>query len=65
MGIAPVIAVVVLKDGWSESMRLTPFGKALLELLRNEGLKSGNAAIRTRSQEVIDALMQIEELEKE
>ena len=40
--------------------RLTPFGHSLLELLRSEGIKSSNESIRTTSQQVVDALTQLE-----
>jgi len=46
-----------------ENPRLTPFGKSLLELLRSEGVASDNETIRTTSQNVVDALAKIEELE--
>ena len=49
---------------WLTAPRLTPFGHSLLELLRSEGVVSSNELIRTTSQEVVDALAQIEELEE-
>ena len=45
--------------------QLTVFGRNLLALLREEGVKSDNAAIRTTSQQVVDALTQIEALGEE
>ena len=45
--------------------RLTPFGHSLLALLRSEGVVSSNELIRTTSQQVVDALVQIEELEEQ
>ena len=46
-----------------ENPRLTPFGHSLLALLQEEGLRSENELIRTTSQQVVDALTQIAELE--
>ena len=38
---------------------LSPFGRSLLELLRDEGIKSDDVAIRAASQKVVEALTQI------
>jgi len=48
-----------------QHQHLTPFGQSLLDLLRSEGIRSSNETIRTTSQQVVDALTQIAELEKE
>jgi len=48
-----------------DTPQLTVFGRSLLALLREEGIKSDNAAIRTTSQQVVDALTQIEALGEE
>jgi len=44
-----------------ENPVLTPFGRSLLALLREEGVKSDIESIRTTSQKVVDALTQIGE----
>ena len=48
--------------GFLENPKLTAFGRSLLDLLRDEGLKSKNETIRTTSQQVVDALAKIAEL---
>ena len=57
------VPVVNNRATWLENPRLTPFGQSLLDLLRSEGVRSSNEAIRTTSQQVVDALTQIAELE--
>ena len=44
-------------------LRLNSFGHSLLALLRSEGVASSNELIRTTSQQVVDALVQIAEVE--
>jgi len=49
---------------WMVAPQLTPFGQSLLDLLRSVGVRSSNEEIRTTSQQVVDALTQIAELER-
>jgi len=53
----------ILQQARTPFQRLTPFGHSLLALLRSEGVVSSNELIRTTSQQVVDALVQIAELE--
>lgn len=54
-----------IRQYWLVNPRLTVFGNSLLALMREEGVTSDNAAIRTTSHQVVDALTQIEALEGE
>ena len=44
------------------NFEFTPFGEKLLKFLQDEGVKSENDAIRKTSQQVVDALTQIAEI---